>query len=165
MMDPFDKECPRCAKLATQPPTPKQEPMPPPPKPPVTERHEVVFKDESRRRLPLGVIVAGLGIVGFLVILFGKFHIVQSEDGTEVIPKIHFTFSETFVSLDAITGMPFVKAKEKYPLAVKALQREGILETDEAFEARIKAETEAEMREAQDKAMQDFNERMRQSGY
>jgi len=165
MMDAFEKECPRCAKLASQPAPPKQDPKPAAENPPVTERHEIVFKDESRSSVPRGLLLAGLGIVGFLVILFGKFHVVQSEDGTNLIPKIHFSFSETFVSLDAITGMPFVKAKEKYPLGVKALQREGILETDEAFEARIKAETEAEMREAEDKAMQDFNERMRQSGY
>lgn len=91
-------------------------------------------------------------VLGFLFILaipsafiLGNNHVVQSSHGTKLVPKVHFTFAETFVSLDAITGQPFVTAKAQNPLAVKALQREGILESDDAFQLRMERETRAKL--------------------
>ena len=74
----------------------------------------------------------------------GSFHIVQSSDqGTRLVRKVHFTFAETVVSLDAITGQPAVAAKAKYPLTIKALQRDALLESDAEREERIEREVEA----------------------
>jgi len=88
--------------------------------------------------------------------LLGTHHVVQSSEGTQLIRKVHFTFAECFVSLDAITNMPAVAASAKYPLAVKALQREGILESDEARDERIQLEVQEEM----DKSLQDIQRLM-----
>jgi len=68
----------------------------------------------------------------------GTYHIVSSsKNGTMVIPKAIFTFKETFVSVDEITGMPYIVAQTRWPLAIQALQREGILESDDARRQRI----------------------------
>lgn len=101
---------------------------------------------------PRNWVLAGIGLILGIAFFFGHYHIVSSsERSTMIIPKMAFTFKETFIVVDEITGMPFVEARKKYPLSVKALQREGILETDEQFEARIKYEVEQEMRREQEK--------------
>jgi hypothetical protein len=111
---------------------------------------------EGRKVSPWWVVVAiTIVAVGFL----GFHHVVLSGEGTRVIPKVHFTLAETFVSLDAITGMPFIAARTKYPLTVKALQREGMLETDEQFERRVRQETEAEMEQARRRAEEEWRRR------
>lgn len=108
----------------------------------------------KRQTLYLLLGAAFLGIALF----FGNFHVVQSEKGTAIVQKVHFTFSETFVSLDAITGQPLLVAKSQHPLAVKALQKGGYIETDEAFQQRIERET----REAIEKNQQQFQAEMDQ---
>ena len=86
----------------------------------------------------------------------GTYHVVQSSKGTQLVRKVHFTFAECFVSLDAITNMPAVASSAKYPLTVKALQREGILESDEDREQRIQREVQEQM----DKSWQDVQRHM-----
>jgi len=88
--------------------------------------------------------------------VLGTYHVVQSSQGTQLVRKVHFTFAECFVSLDAITSMPAVASSAKYPLAVKALQRDGILESDEARDERIQQEVQEQM----DKSLQDIQRRM-----
>ena len=82
------------------------------------------------------------GLIATLLILnvVGRVHIVLSSDGTRLIRKVHWSLPETLVSLDAITGQPFTEAKRRYPLTIKALQRDGLLETDEQFNVRIARE-------------------------
>lgn len=94
---------------------------------------------------------------------------MQSGEGTRIIPKVHFSFSETMVSLDAITTVPYIKAKSEHPLAVRALQREGMIETEEEMEARIQREIDEKMEKAEaetqrrmDEAMRDIDARMEQ---
>ncbi|HAZ62945.1 MAG TPA: hypothetical protein DCZ72_04960 [Armatimonadetes bacterium] len=103
-----------------------------------------------------GAVVAGLpvkvlaGATFAAVVFLLFFHVVTGGmSGVRIVPKVTPSFSETFVSIDAITGMPFIAARTRYPLAVQALQRAGLLETNEAFEARIQAEAEAEMEAVQ----------------
>jgi len=91
----------------------------------------------------------GGAILLCLALFFGNFHIVQSEKGTTAVQKVHFTFSETFVSLDAITGQPLITAKAQNPLAVKALQRDGLLETDEQMQERVQKEVQEQFEENQ----------------
>ena len=76
----------------------------------------------------------------------GTYHIVSSsKNGTMVIPKAIFTFKETFVSVDEICGLPYIVAQSRWPLALQALQREGILESDEARKTRIQTESRQRM--------------------
>jgi hypothetical protein len=93
-------------------------------------------------------------VIAAVLWFFGSYHIVQSSARPmALVGKVHWTLSETFVSMDEITGMPYFAAQMKYPLAVKALQREGFLESDEHRQQRIEAEakaaTEKAMREGQ----------------
>jgi hypothetical protein len=113
----------------------------------------------SKDRRFLLWLLAILAVIG--VYVFGSHHVVSSSMGTKLVPKVHFTFSETFVSLDAITGMPFLQAKTQWPLAVKALQKEGLLESDDAFKSRIEQGVQEDMRKAQE----DIERQMRNSGY
>lgn len=98
-----------------------------------------------RQPIPIWGVIAGAVFV--VAMLLGRYHVVQGAGliGVTLVPKVHFTWSETFVSVDAITGMPYIMAKSKYPLAVQALQRDGIIETEEEFEERNRREFEEEM--------------------
>lgn len=100
--------------------------------------------EERARKLKSSVAAALIGLA-ILAFFFGSYHIVATDAGPLLVRKVHFTFSEVYVPLEAITGMPYVMAKAKYPLAVQALQRDGILETDEEFERRVRRETEQAM--------------------
>ncbi|NCO40404.1 MAG: hypothetical protein COZ06_18185 [Armatimonadetes bacterium CG_4_10_14_3_um_filter_66_18] len=155
-LDSFEKDCPRCANAP--PPEPKK------PDPilsgPVRVQAPPPELDPPRRHR-LGAssaLCVCLGVAGFLLLFCCKYHVVQSsENGTDFVPKVNFTLSETFVSMDAITGMPFVQARSRWPLAVKALQAEGMLESDEDFEARIQAELDAKMAESKREAQAEFD--------
>ncbi len=77
-----------------------------------------------------GVIVAGLGFV----------HVITGSNlaSSRIVRKGTFAYSETFINIDKITGMPWVFAKSKYPIGCRVLQEKGHIETDEAFQRRIK---------------------------
>jgi hypothetical protein len=96
----------------------------------------------TQQWIAIGVVVSVV-----LVGLLGSLHVVEYQNGVSLIPKVHWTLAETFVSLDAITGMPWIAARTRWPLACKALQKAGMLESDEAFEQRIQEETERKIRE------------------
>ena len=151
-MDAFETDCPRCA--VAPPPMPPKPVAPPPPTEP----------DRKTRGVGSGirwVLCVALALIGFAAVFLGKFHIVSSVSGTRPVAKLHFTWAETFVSLDAITGMPFVQARSKWPLAVKALQNEGILETDEEFEARLEAEQAERLEKATREAQAEYDRILR----
>lgn len=103
------------------------------------------FKRTWKKQAIVACCLAGL----FAVYVLGTNHIVQSEKGTALVRKVHFTFSETFVSLDAIIGQPLIVVKAAHPLAVKALQRDGYIETDEAFQKRIESEAQEQFEKNQ----------------
>lgn len=110
--------------------------------------------NKSRRFPWVGAIV----LVAGLWWLSGFFHFANSEDGMRVVPKIHWSPSETFVSVDAITSMPYVAAKARWPLACAALARDGIIESDSAFKARVERETQEKIDQAmgRDPVMEEF---------
>lgn len=90
-------------------------------------------------------IVLLLIVVG---LLFMNFHVITGENvGFKVVRRSSFGFSEFIINVDAITGMPWFSAKTKYPLGCKVLEREGMIESDDAFKRRIQDETEQEMRQ------------------
>jgi len=92
---------------------------------------------------PAHLLIVGIIILMAAIFFSGKYHFVHGKDNPLlIIPKISFSLKETYINLDEITGMPNIMAKMKYPLAVRALQKEGILETDEQINERVKKEIE-----------------------
>ncbi len=138
VMTDFDRDCPRCSRQGlSTPPLTLDAAAPPayaPPSPARVNPWNIIVG------MAVALLVSAGGALGFV-------HVVESSEGSRIIGKVHFTYAETFVSMDAITGMPFVKAKERWPLAVKALQREGILESDADFQERIQRQAEEDLRE------------------
>ncbi|MBI4515061.1 MAG: DUF4339 domain-containing protein [Deltaproteobacteria bacterium] len=116
---------------------------------PMPQRNE---KRPRRTSSPLFLIVALLTII---VLFVGSFHFVtgSSLPGPQLMRRDSFGLSEFFVDVDAITGMPWLAAKARFPLGCRLLQREGILESDTAFNQRVQEETRREfdrtMREAE----------------
>lgn len=76
---------------------------------------------------------------------FGYIHVINgsSLSAPHVVVKSTFGYSETFVNIDKITGMPWIFAKLKYPIGCKILQDSGYIESNEAFELRVKANYES----------------------
>jgi len=81
------------------------------------------------------IIVAGFG---FLHVINGS-----SLSVPHVVLKSSFGYSDTFINIDKITGMPWVFAKLKYPIGCKVLQDSKYIESDEAFELRVKGKYES----------------------
>jgi hypothetical protein len=179
-MSEFDVDCPRCKRMAAEANQAQAAAPPPPPEPPKPSAADIaprtfrgsplasaapqptVTPPSSFTTLPrIGAAVA-IGVLIFGVIFLGKYHIVQSEHGTRIIPKVHFSFSETVVSLETITTIPYIKAKSQHPLAVRALQREGIIETEEEMDARVQREVDEKMQEAEAEAQRRMEEAQRE---
>jgi len=76
---------------------------------------------------------------------FGFIHVINGSSLSvpHLILKGSFGYNETFVSIDKITGMPWVFAKLKYPIGCKVLQDSGHIESNEAFEQRVKGNYES----------------------
>ena len=73
----------------------------------------------------LTVILIGIGI--FAV---GKIHVITSRDlslGFTISLRDSFGFSETFINADAITGMPWIAARSKYPIGCRFLLENGMV--------------------------------------
>ena len=70
----------------------------------------------------------------------GFFHVITGSnlESSRIVRKDSFGYSETVINIDKITGMPWVFARSNYPLGCKVLQAKGHIETDEAFQRRIK---------------------------
>lgn len=112
-------------------------------------------KSTNKKILLIRNLIAGTFLVCFF---YGEFHFVHGSTytGKSIIPKVSFSFSETFVNTDQILNVPVIAAKSNWPLAVAALQREGFLESDIDRERRIKSEFEAEVKKNQAAAEAEF---------
>lgn len=98
-------------------------------------------------------VLASVAAMAMLVVLLlGYLHVVTGSSISFPTPitKLSFGYTETFINVDEIQSMPFLAAKLRYPLSVRALQRHGYIETDEAFHARIQREAQAEIRKTMD---------------
>ena len=112
---------------------------------------------------------AAIAGISFLILagvffFFGKYHIVtsSSQQYPKLIKKQSFGFTETFINIDEITGMPFAAAKSRYPLSVKVLQREDIIESEAALKKRIKKEYEKEVEKGNKKFLEEWNKTFKQ---
>jgi hypothetical protein len=97
-----------------------------------------------------------------IVIGFGFIHIITGSNLSipHVVLKDSFGYSETFINVDKITGMPWVAAKSKYPIGCKVLGNKGYIESDEQFDRRVKREFEEDMKKTQAEFMEEYNEAM-----
>jgi len=106
----------------------------------------LINRVKQRRKWPkIAAAVVLLAAAIIIVAGFGYIHVINgsSLSAPHVILKGTFGYSETFVNIDKITGMPWIFAKLKYPIGCKVLQDSGYIESDEAFGRRIKANYES----------------------
>ena len=93
----------------------------------------------KRRIWPIVAAVMLLAAVIVIVVGFGFIHVINGSNlpYPRVVRKDPFGYSETFINIDKITGMPWVFARSKYPIGCRILQEKGHIESDEARERRI----------------------------
>jgi len=74
-----------------------------------------------------------------IVIGFGFVHVITGSSLSlpRMVRKDSFGYSETFINIDKITGMPWVFAKSKYPIGCRVLQDKGHIESNQARERRV----------------------------
>ena len=100
-----------------------------------------------------------LCIAVFLILIgFGFVHIITGISSPLGLPfdialKDSFGYSETFVNADKVTGMPWIAAKTRYPLACKVLQQKHYIESNDEFKERVQKERQEELK----KALQQFD--------
>lgn len=101
-----------------------------------------------------------LAVFGLFAIVFGmaRFHVITggSLDFPRVVMKDSIGFKETFINVDEITGMPWVSAMSRYPIGVRVLQRENIIESNEERKQRHKEEFDKEMKDLQNEMQKQF---------
>jgi hypothetical protein len=106
-----------------------------------------IFNKRVRQRRKSAKIAAGALLTEAILIIagFGYIHVIDGSNLSvpHVVLKDSFGYSETFIYIDKITGMPWIFAKIKYPIGCKVLQDRGHIESDEAFVQRIKANYES----------------------
>ena len=82
-----------------------------------------------------------------IAIVFGFIHIISGSNLS--IPRLalkdSFGYSETFINVDKITGMPWLAAKLQCPISCKILQERGFIESDDEFQRRVQEELEREL--------------------
>lgn len=92
-----------------------------------------------------------------IVLALGNFHIVRGGSvGVAFVPKAAFTFRETFPVMEEITGVPYITAVSRYPLAVTAMQRNGMLESNDARNDRVRGEIQREAEAETQRLMRQF---------
>ena len=127
----------------TAPPVRVHKPINPPSAPTATvrekqnQRRQMIKRKKWRGRICAAVLLAAAVV---LFVSLGFMHVITGSnlENPRIVAKGSFGYAETFINIDKITGMPWVFAKSKYPIGCKVLQDEGHIETDEAFERRIK---------------------------
>ena len=83
-------------------------------------------------------------------VFFSNYHIVTAHDiGLRCVRRESFGFSEIWINVDAITSMPWISAKSRFPLGCRILEREGIIESEAARAKRIEDEIDHEIEKAE----------------
>lgn len=86
----------------------------------------------------LAVIIA-IGM-GFVHVITGTPH-----GFPEIVFKENFGYSETFVNIKKIVGMPYIFAKRDYPISIYILQKRKYIESEIDFEKRATREIRKEI--------------------
>ena len=84
-------------------------------------------------------VVALLAAAITIFIGLGFVHIITGSNlpAPDVVKKDSFGYSETFINIDKITGMPWLFAKSRHPIGCKVLQEKGYIESNESFMQRV----------------------------
>ena len=92
-------------------------------------------KIKQRKRWREAAVVALLAAGITVFIGFGFIHIITGSNLSypDVVRKDAFGYSETFISIDKITGMPWLFARSRHPIGCKVLQDKGYIESNESF--------------------------------
>jgi predicted RNA-binding Zn-ribbon protein involved in translation (DUF1610 family) len=96
-------------------------------------------RPKRQKKWPATAAVTLLVAAILIVIGFGFVHVINGSSlpHPRIVHKDSFGYSETFINIDKITGMPWVFARSKYPIGCRILQKKGHIESDEARERRI----------------------------
>ena len=101
-----------------------------------------IRRNVIQRKKWRGRVCAALLLIAATLITagFGSVHVITGSNlaPSRIVRKGSFGYSETFINIDKITGMPWVFAKSRFPIGCKVLQEKGHIESDEAFDRRIK---------------------------
>jgi len=84
--------------------------------------------------------------------------------GKKITSRESFGFSETFINVDKITGMPWISAKSQYPLGCLILAREGIIESDAQLKNRTRREVQQEIDDAMQNAQEEYDKILKNLG-
>ena len=89
---------------------------------------------------------------------------VGSPLGFRVVFKSSPSFTDTWVNLDDLIGMPNMFFAAQHPAVKRQLQEMGVIETDEQMERRIRQKIESEMDTARQKAEEEHKRLMQSLG-
>lgn len=134
---------------------------PVPPKaslPPLPAEAQDIWTQPIRIKWPVALGATTLA----LLVFFANFHLVWIQNMPRPIPRISLSLSEPISNLDEIAGMPWIAATSKYPLTVRALQKAGLLESDEARQTRIENEIRAKAAQEQQRIMAELKDKQRE---
>ena len=87
---------------------------------------------------------------------------VGSPLGFRIVFKSSPSFTDTFVNLDDLMGMPNFAFSAQHPAVKRQLQEMGVIETDEQFERRIKDKIDRDFREGMRKTEEEQKRIMRE---
>ena len=121
-----------------------------------TPSKSYTIRIEKKFREMISVTLVGAAAI---FIGFGFIHVISGSNldlPFHIILKNSFGYSETFINIDKITGMPSIVAKSKYPIGCKILQKYGYIESDEQFEGRAKREFEEDLKKTQAEFMEEY---------
>jgi DNA-directed RNA polymerase subunit RPC12/RpoP len=79
-----------------------------------------------------------------VLIGLGFIHIITGSNlpTPDIVKKNSFGYSETFINIDKITGMPWLFARSRHPIGCKVLQEKGYIESNESFLQRVGVDLE-----------------------
>jgi len=109
---------------------------------------KIISAPKPRDQKQMVLLVVALVLIASAI---GNVHIITGSHikGFKIFRKDSFGFTETFINVDMVTGMPWIAARSRFPIGCSVLQREDLIESDEAFEGRNKREFERKMEDAQ----------------
>lgn len=103
-------------------------------------------------------------VISFAILVgafLGNVHLITGSEieGFRLVRKGSFGFSETFINVDMITGMPWLAAQTRFPIGCRILQREEIIES----EANMKSRTQREILNKFEESQREILRLMRRS--
>ena len=96
-------------------------------------------KIKQQKRWRQAAVVALLAASVTVFIGLGFIHVINGSNLSHpnIVKKEAFGYSETFVNIDKITGMPWLFARSRHPIGCRILQDNGYIESNESFLQRV----------------------------